>query len=490
MLCLDHPVLGVSERMSGAEAVERAERLWKLWETDRAQLAEEEADAPDPWGNYVSYTPGTAIAMVDADVSGADRGFVHVGLTSLVPLRGALTALRVTHPGARSVDIPESANAVLRGPYELIAPWRRIDVHPPGFDEATIIKWLESEHRGMVDKALQFTAGSRAERPDLPTMVGFVYPDEGPKRGETHDAWMFVLIRPDRRVELPQPFHLRTDERWLRQPQLQALSDKRVAVVGVGALGSQVADLLARAGVSDFVVVDNDVVSPGNRVRHALDLGDLGHSKVLGIAERIRRVNPWATVETFEARLGTVAVGAKQLGELKKRDDEIAERVGDCDLIVNATAHSVASSYVSAIAAERNTPAVHTYVSAGAWGARITIQRPGISGCWDCLAWWQATAAADRPDGFEIGDVSEEHSREVVLERGCADPTFAGPGFELTATAAATTRAVVGLLSDGGSYPQPDFDLATLRYRGGDSQRTHEEYSSMPQHPKCTTCRP
>src|SRR5581483_5958254 len=40
LLCLDHPVLGETSGMAGAEAVQRAERLWWLWENDREQLGE------------------------------------------------------------------------------------------------------------------------------------------------------------------------------------------------------------------------------------------------------------------------------------------------------------------------------------------------------------------------------------------------------------------------------------------------------------------
>jgi hypothetical protein len=489
ILCLDHVVLGESDPMSGAEAVERAERLWMLWTTDRAQLREEEADAPDPWSNYVRYTAGTAIAMVDADVAGGTRGYIHIGLTSLYPLRGSLLKLRITHPTSQTAAIPEDPNAVLRGSYELTGPWLRLSEHPPAANEAAVVEWLQRDHRALVERALRASQGLRGKQSDFPTLIGFVYPDEGPRRGETHDAWLFVLIRPDRQVELPQAFHLRTDERWLRQPHLAGLSSKRVAVVGAGALGSQVADLLARAGVSDFLVIDNDTVTPGNRIRHALDLSDIGHMKTHAIKERILRVNPWAKVEIVDARVGTLAIGSSGLEDLQRCDDTIARQLGTCDLIVNATANGTASSYLSTISAEFGKPALHTYVSAGAWGARLLLQRPRASGCWDCLAWWQAAPADERTVGIDVPDISEEHSREIVMERGCADPTFTGPGYELGATAASTARVAVGLLLDGSGYPSPDFDLATLIFRKGSVQRTGERYSALPPHPDCSTCR-
>jgi hypothetical protein len=488
LLCLDHPILGESEPMSGPEAVERAERLWWLWENDRDALAAEEADAPDPYANYVDHTPATALILADVDVAGFDRGYIHFGLTSLYPLRGSLRQVRTTHPRARTVALPDAPNGVLRGEFELNGPWVRIPEHPPGTTVTEIIEWMKREHRTTVDRAVANAVARRAEQPALPALVGFVYPDEGPRRGQTHDAWLFVLIRPNQQVELPRPFHLRADDRWLRQPQLAGLADLRVAVVGVGALGSQVVDLLARAGVSDFVVVDADTFAPGNRIRHELDLAELGNHKTIAIADRIRRVNPWAAVTTHEARIGTTAYAAAGLPDLQRADDDLVGQLGACDLIVNATANGTASSYLSLIANETSTPVIHSYVSAGAWGARILLQRPGESACWDCLAAWQATPAGGGAPHISVPDVAEQHDREVVMELGCADPTFTGPGFEITTAAAAVARASTGMLLDGAGYPSPDYDLATLSLRGNDDQHLAADYRRLPPHKHCPIC--
>jgi molybdopterin/thiamine biosynthesis adenylyltransferase len=486
LLCLDHVVGGESEPMSGPEAVERAERLWELWETDRAQLAEAEADVPDPWANYVLHTPETALALVDVDVSGHDAGYLHFALSSLQPMRGAALRVRATHPQPVEIEVPGEANEVLRGDFELTGPWVRLSEHPPAPRE--LLPWLRAEHAGVVDRAVSAAAGLRGQQPEMPALVGFVYPDEGPGRGDVHDAWLFLVVRPDGRMELPRPFAISSSERWVRQPQLAGLAAAKVAIVGVGALGSQVADLLGRAGVGEFVLVDNDIVTPGNRTRHELDLADIGRAKTHAVGDRVRRVNPWARVMTREWRLGTPFAGTAGLAGIQAADDELAALLGDCDIIVNATANGSASAYLSAIAAESGTPVVHSYVSAGAWGSRVLIQRPGESACWDCLAWWQADAAEGSGDAA-VPAVAEEHRHEVVMERGCADPTFTGPGFELTAAAAAVARAATGIALGGDGYPAPDFDLATLRFRDRDTQRGAADYRRLPVHERCTTCR-
>lgn len=74
---------------------------------------------------------------------------------------------------------------------------------------------------------------------------------------------------------------------------------RRILLVGVGALGSAVAELLIRAGVSKILLVDFDVVEVGNLVRHTLQLCDLGASKAITVAERLNLTSPHAVVEAI-----------------------------------------------------------------------------------------------------------------------------------------------------------------------------------------------
>jgi tRNA threonylcarbamoyladenosine dehydratase len=72
-----------------------------------------------------------------------------------------------------------------------------------------------------------------------------------------------------------------------------ALHRASVAVVGVGGVGSWVAEALARSGVGNLTLIDFDhvAVSNVNRQIHALD-STLGKAKVLVLQERIHDINP------------------------------------------------------------------------------------------------------------------------------------------------------------------------------------------------------
>jgi len=82
---------------------------------------------------------------------------------------------------------------------------------------------------------------------------------------------------------------------------LAQLKTARVAVFGIGGVGSFAAEALARAGVGRLVLVDNDAVAASNINRQLAALcSTLGRSKAAVMKERIEDVNPAAEVEIVE----------------------------------------------------------------------------------------------------------------------------------------------------------------------------------------------
>lgn len=71
-----------------------------------------------------------------------------------------------------------------------------------------------------------------------------------------------------------------------------ALQQARVAVVGLGGVGSWTAEALARSGIGALTLIDLDHVAESNinRQVHALS-ATLGQSKVLAMAARIKEIN-------------------------------------------------------------------------------------------------------------------------------------------------------------------------------------------------------
>ncbi len=80
-------------------------------------------------------------------------------------------------------------------------------------------------------------------------------------------------------------------------PGQSVLRTLRVAIVGLGGMGSIVAEQLAHLGLTKFMLIDPDLIEPTNlnRVVGATER-DLGHRKVSVAAEAIRRIRPSADV--------------------------------------------------------------------------------------------------------------------------------------------------------------------------------------------------
>ncbi|MCT4621650.1 MAG: tRNA threonylcarbamoyladenosine dehydratase [Marinisporobacter sp.] len=80
---------------------------------------------------------------------------------------------------------------------------------------------------------------------------------------------------------------------------LEKLKNSKVAIFGIGGVGTYVAEGLARSGVGSFVLVDDDDVclTNINRQIHALR-STVGRAKVELMKERILDINPNAIVET------------------------------------------------------------------------------------------------------------------------------------------------------------------------------------------------
>ncbi|MBQ6915600.1 MAG: ThiF family adenylyltransferase [Kiritimatiellae bacterium] len=89
----------------------------------------------------------------------------------------------------------------------------------------------------------------------------------------------------------------------LGEEAMRRLSASRVAVVGVGGVGSWCAEALARTGVGALALVDDDLVAPSNMNRQCpATAATIGRPKVEAMRERILAVNPACDVEAFAAR--------------------------------------------------------------------------------------------------------------------------------------------------------------------------------------------
>lgn len=82
---------------------------------------------------------------------------------------------------------------------------------------------------------------------------------------------------------------------------IEKLKKSKVAIFGVGGVGSYVAEGLVRAGIENFILIDKDEVDITNLNRQIIaTTKTIGRAKVEVAKERILEINPKAKVEIYK----------------------------------------------------------------------------------------------------------------------------------------------------------------------------------------------
>lgn len=87
-------------------------------------------------------------------------------------------------------------------------------------------------------------------------------------------------------------------ELLIGKENIEKLNKSKVAIFGIGGVGSFVVEGLARAGIGNFVLIDHDIVSETNINRQIIaTTKTVGKDKVDVARERVLEINPNANVE-------------------------------------------------------------------------------------------------------------------------------------------------------------------------------------------------
>ena len=90
-------------------------------------------------------------------------------------------------------------------------------------------------------------------------------------------------------------------ELLIKEEGVKKLQNSKVAIFGIGGVGSFVVEGLVRAGVGNFVIIDDDKICLTNLNRQIIATRKtIGKYKVDVMKERILEINPDAKVETYK----------------------------------------------------------------------------------------------------------------------------------------------------------------------------------------------
>ena len=205
----------------------------------------------------------------------------------------------------------------------------------------------------------------------------------------------------------------------------QTLVDKKVAIYGIGALGSSISVLLAKAGIGVIRLIDGDILLPVNVSRHAAGLNMIEMPKTFAVEKLIHYHNPDCLVQTYDQTWDTL---------------QINTQIRDADLIIDATANIAFSLFLShaCVLAQRPLLYTATYRRAGV-GRLILMRQDGINSD-PCLACYFLAPELWNDEDYPIIPPDPNTS---FIEDGCTTPTEEADAIhvEMNANLAALTSA-------------------------------------------------
>jgi molybdopterin/thiamine biosynthesis adenylyltransferase len=213
------------------------------------------------------------------------------------------------------------------------------------------------------------------------------------------------------------------------------LRGRRVVIIGLGALGSEVAVLLARNGVGIFDIFDLDVFELGNSIRHAADIYYIGERKTQVASQLILRSNPDAIVNAYDM-------------DVLDDVDTLEKVLTNADLCIVLTAEDNVDYMINDhFASKFKIPFIFGRVSTGAMSGSIQVVEADTTACLRCLS----------ANDVDTLPVANHHVmfEELPMDYGnCSDPATPGSGIDTMEIALQLSRIALGILDVDGKYPK------------------------------------
>ena len=125
----------------------------------------------------------------------------------------------------------------------------------------------------------------------------------------------------------------------------QRFKDSKITVIGCGGIGGETIEMLARMGIGELVLVDEDAFDLSNLNRQTLaSLADVGLDKSAVAKEKVRLINPYVKVTNYNEHVDS---------------SNIDEIIGDSDIVIDALDNVLTRVIVSRKAKEKGIPYIH-----------------------------------------------------------------------------------------------------------------------------------
>ena len=201
------------------------------------------------------------------------------------------------------------------------------------------------------------------------------------------------------------------------------LSGFAVAIVGIGAIGSVLAEQLSRSRVGRLLLVDGERMRPGNSIRHLLGLGTVAQFKAEAVARHLQIADLCPSG------------GIAPLNLALRRPEDAAPVFDAADLVIDATGDPTTSALLIGAAESLRKQLLVTYLQRGGDIARLERYPLG-------------EGQRQEPPAPPLTE-----KREVLRESGCGDPISPAPPSAAWVAASLASLAAADLLVGRGLPP-------------------------------------
>jgi integrative and conjugative element protein (TIGR02256 family) len=259
-------------------------------------------------------------------------------------------------------------------------------------------------------------------------------------------------------------FHLRNKGRADRS----ILKGAKVSIIGCGALGSETADALGKAGIGQLILVDKETMKAHNAVRHCLGINRTGFFKTLAMREAVYLHNPF--VKTESASLNIL---------FSKLDSYLPEGV----VGISTIADDNVEAYLNEAAVTENRTVFYCRGLRGGKAARIFRVIPHSDACKTCLSLYRQ----DKNQSFV--DIEEDKDLPAITNE-CNNPVRPASAADIKAFAGIFARIIIGYLQ--GTDAEKNHWIWTTEALEGlklenPTQGSLFSWNILP-HPNCPTC--
>lgn len=125
----------------------------------------------------------------------------------------------------------------------------------------------------------------------------------------------------------------------------------RIGLIGFGAIGSNIANLLVRQGINELVVFDNDNIEPGNLCRHISDMNAVNSSKTDDSVTRLASISPHLKIKSYNQKFPLIET------------EDCWSDFLSCDLLIDCSASESVFGWLSDIASKNNKRVIKIYIT-------------------------------------------------------------------------------------------------------------------------------